>query len=121
MTCRNLGPDVKLSQHTILDRRVGRRRFVVGSTTMLATLAGVAGSRGTMAQGTVEPARGGRAVIALIQEPGQMNPYFNIQSGSFLSTLVVDPLFVPDANGNYLPVLAPRCRRLKTAASPKTS
>jgi len=59
-----------------------------------------------MAQGTAEPARGGRAVIALIQEPGQMNPYFNIQSGSFLSTLVVDPLFVPDANGNYLPVLA---------------
>ncbi|MDQ3779431.1 MAG: peptide ABC transporter substrate-binding protein [Chloroflexota bacterium] len=106
MTSRNLGPDVKPSQHTILDRRVGRRRFVVGSTTMLATLAGVAGSRGAMAQGTAEPARGGRAVIALIQEPGQMNPYFNIQSGSFLSTLVVDPLFVPDASGNYLPVLA---------------
>jgi len=106
MTRRNLGPDVKLSQHALLDRQVDRRRFVVGSTTMLATLAGVAASRGTMAQGTAEPARGGRAVIALIQEPGQMNPYFNIQSGSFLSTLVVEPLFVPDASGTYLPVLA---------------
>lgn len=52
------------------------------------------------------PKKGGRAVIALIQEPGQMNEFFNSQSGSFLSVLVVEPLFIADANGEYQPVLA---------------
>ena len=50
--------------------------------------------------------RGGRAVIALIQEPGQLSQFFNAQSGSFVSTLVVEPLFVANAAGTYLPVLA---------------
>lgn len=86
---------------------LSRRRFVAGSATaMLASLTGAVAPRGLAMQESGEPVRGGQAVIALIQEPGQMNPYFNVQSGSFLSTLVVDPLFVPDAKGNYLPVLA---------------
>ncbi|CAN5217775.1 hypothetical protein BH23CHL1_BH23CHL1_26810 [soil metagenome] len=53
-----------------------------------------------------EATSGGRAVIALIQEPGQMNEFFNAQSGSGLSILAVEPLFTPDASGNYLPILA---------------
>lgn len=49
---------------------------------------------------------GGTAVIGLIQEPGQLNRMFNNQSGSDLSYLTVEPLFTPDASGEYLPVLA---------------
>ncbi|MCU0486132.1 MAG: peptide ABC transporter substrate-binding protein [Anaerolineales bacterium] len=50
--------------------------------------------------------RGGRAVIALIQEPGQLSQFFNVQTGSFLSNLAVEPLFIVDSNGNYQPLLA---------------
>ena len=35
-----------------------------------------------------------------------MNDFFNGQSGSFLSVLAVEPLFVADRNGEYQPVLA---------------
>jgi peptide/nickel transport system substrate-binding protein len=86
---------------------LSRRRFVAGTTAaMMASLTGAVLPRGMAARQDGEPVRGGQAVIALIQEPGQMNPTFNAQSGSFLSTLVVEPLFVPDAKGEYLPVLA---------------
>jgi peptide/nickel transport system substrate-binding protein len=50
--------------------------------------------------------RGGRAVVALIQEPGQLSQFFNVQTGSFVSTLAVERLFVADASGNYVPILA---------------
>ncbi len=50
--------------------------------------------------------RGGRAVIALIQEPGQLSQFFNVQTGSFVSTLAVERLFVADASGNWVPILA---------------
>jgi peptide/nickel transport system substrate-binding protein len=95
-------------RRVFLSRQIDRRRFVAGTTAaaMLATLKGAAMVPGAAAQDAGEPTPGGQAVIALIQEPGQMNPFFNIQSGSFLSTLAVDPLFVPDAQGNYIPVLA---------------
>lgn len=94
-------------RHLLLTRSVDRRRFVASSSAaLLAALTGIGGARRAAAQDAGEPARGGQAVIALIQEPGQMNPFFNVQSGSFLSTLAVEPLFVPDAKGNYLPVLA---------------
>lgn len=87
--------------------RLDRRRFIAGSSAaVVAALRGADGRQRVLAQESGEPVRGGQAVIALIQEPGQMNPFFNVQSGSFLSTLAVEPLFVPDAKGNYLPVLA---------------
>ncbi|MCM8748162.1 peptide ABC transporter substrate-binding protein [Thermomicrobiaceae bacterium CFH 74404] len=70
-----------------------------GVDTPVAASTATPGAAGT-------PKRGGRAVIALIQEPGQMNDFFNGQSGSFLSVLAVEPLFVPDRNGEYQPVLA---------------
>jgi peptide/nickel transport system substrate-binding protein len=59
-------------------------------------------------QVTTEPAtpRGGRAVVALIQEPGQLSQLFNVQTGSFISTLAVEPLFAANAAGDYFPVLA---------------
>ncbi|MEZ4563382.1 MAG: peptide ABC transporter substrate-binding protein [Thermomicrobiales bacterium] len=96
-------------EHTnVMDRRLHRRGLLAGTTAaaMLAALRGTGLSASAAAQDAGEPTRGGKAVIALIQEPGQMNPFFNVQSGSFLSTLALDPLFVPDADGNYLPVLA---------------
>lgn len=96
------------SRPAILSRQLDRRRFVAGSAaaSVMATLPGFGANRGVAAQDAGEPAPGGTAVIALIQEPGQMNPYFNVQSGSFLSTLAVEPLFAPDAQGNAIPVLA---------------
>jgi len=57
---------------------------------------------------TTEPSipRGGRAVIALIQEPGQLSQFFNVQTGSIVSTLAVERLFVADGSGNFVPILA---------------
>jgi peptide/nickel transport system substrate-binding protein len=52
------------------------------------------------------PKQGGVAVIALIQEPGQLNQFFNNQSGSQLSAFAVEPLFVTKASGEYEPLLA---------------
>ena len=102
----NSGIQATTELHALLRHQTDRRRFVAGSTAgMLAALTGAAAAGRVRAQDG-EPQQGGRAVIALIQEPGQMNPYFNIQSGSFLSTLAVEPLFVPDADGTFLPVLA---------------
>lgn len=90
-----------------LAQQMHRRRFVgTSAASMLAALAGGSTVRQVGAQDAGTPTQGGQAVIALIQEPGQMNPYFNVQSGSFMSALVVEPLFVADAAGNYLPVLA---------------
>jgi peptide/nickel transport system substrate-binding protein len=98
---------VRDERHSALLVPLDRRRFVVGSSAALvAALTGGAPQFRAVAQESGEPVRGGQAVIALIQEPGQMNPFFNVQSGSFLSTLVVEPLFVPDAKGEYIPVLA---------------
>lgn len=50
---------------------------------------------------------GGTAVIALIQEPGMMNQFFNVQSATDLSiALVQEPLFRANADGVYEPLLA---------------
>jgi peptide/nickel transport system substrate-binding protein len=49
---------------------------------------------------------GGTAIIALIQEPGQLSRFFNVQSGSYISNLAVEQLFVPNGNGEYQPILA---------------
>jgi peptide/nickel transport system substrate-binding protein len=59
------------------------------------------------------PKPGGVAVIALIQEPGQLNQFFNNQSGSQMSLFAVEPLFVPKANGEYEPRLAAEVPTLK--------
>lgn len=63
----------------------------------------------TGSAGTAAPAAdlyGGTAVIALIQEPGQMSPFFNNQSGSGISNFVIEPLLRPLASGEYEPILA---------------
>jgi peptide/nickel transport system substrate-binding protein len=60
----------------------------------------------TQTQTEPEIPRGGRAVISLIQEPGQLSQFFNVQTGSYISKLAVEPLFITDANGNYQPLLA---------------
>ncbi|MDQ3692432.1 MAG: ABC transporter substrate-binding protein [Chloroflexota bacterium] len=101
-TNAKLGPE--MARDWLLRHRMNRRQMLVSSAAAgLGTMAGL--PRRASAQ-TATPTAGGRAVIALIQEPGQMNPYFNGQSGSFLSVLACDPLFTADAAGNYLPVLA---------------
>ena len=95
--------------HALLGRRLGRRRFVVGSAATIAgDLAASALRAPAAAQeaATPAPTAGGRVVIGLIQEPGQLNDFFNGQSGSFLSVLAVEPLFIPDAEGRYQPILA---------------
>nr|MBA3415726.1 hypothetical protein [Chloroflexia bacterium] len=95
--------------HALLGRHLGRRRFVVGSAaTVLGAFAASAQRSLTAAQDAATPAptAGGRLVIGLIQEPGQLNDFFNGQSGSFLSVLAVEPLFIPDAEGQYQPILA---------------
>src|SRR5690606_32001281 len=77
-----------------------------GSTPASGSETPASGTSTTETGSSDGPKKGGRAVIALIQEPGQMNEFFNSQSGSFLSVLVVEPLFIADANGEYQPVLA---------------
>lgn len=81
--------------------RIDRRRFLIGSTAT-ALAAGSLGSRIAHAA----PARGGRIVIGLIQEPGQLHPFFSGQSGQGLAYLAIEPLFQADARGHYHPVLA---------------
>lgn len=109
----------------LLQRRLGRRQLLLGSAGAVASAVLAACSTAPAAGPTAAPeptlapaapaatsapaasgGRGGRAVIALIQEPGQMSQFFNTQSGSQLSTLAVEPLFVPRADGSYEPVLA---------------
>lgn len=93
----------------IVSRRIDRRRLIVGSAaTIAASMASTLLSHSTGAQGSpaAAPTPGGRVVIGLIQEPGQLNQFFNNQSGSFLSVLTVEPLFVANAAGEYQPILA---------------
>lgn len=52
------------------------------------------------------PKAGGTAVIALIQEPGSFNRFLTGQTGALLGRMVVEGLFDPDEQGNYLPLLA---------------
>jgi peptide/nickel transport system substrate-binding protein len=88
------------------DQPFGRRALLAGSAAALAApFAGGAVARAAQDASPV-PTTGGRVVIGLIQEPGQLNDFFNGQSGSFLSVLAVEPLFVPDIDGVYQPVLA---------------
>lgn len=97
-----LGPE--MARESLLRQRLTRRQMLVSST--LAGVGSMAGlHRRSLAQ-SATPTAGGRAVVALIQEPGQMNPYFNGQSGSFLSVFACDPLFTADSGGNYIPILA---------------
>lgn len=100
-------PSPAAPRHALLGRRLDRRGFVVGSAAVgLAALSRPldAAVQATPAAGAPTP--GGRVVVGMIQEPGQLNDFFNGQSGSFISVLAVDPLFIPDAEGDYLPVLA---------------
>ncbi|MCC6935800.1 MAG: peptide ABC transporter substrate-binding protein [Thermomicrobiales bacterium] len=77
------------------------------STSASADKSSSATETSTESESSAEPGgRGGTAVIALIQEPGQMSEFFNGQSGSGLSVLAIEPLFEPDAAGTYQPVLA---------------
>lgn len=67
----------------------------------------VAGCTGGGAAATGEDASsGGNALIAMIQEPGSMSPFFTDQSGADLSVLAVEPLFNQVADGSYEPLLA---------------
>ncbi len=92
------------------ERPVNRRRVVVGSAA--ATVAAALGHGPSIlaAQDEATPAgsptSGGRIVIGLIQEPGQLNGFFSGQSGSFISVLAVERLFVANLDGEYEPVLA---------------
>ncbi|MFT4039652.1 MAG: peptide ABC transporter substrate-binding protein [Thermomicrobiales bacterium] len=108
-------PRAAHERNDVMGGRLHRRGLLTGmsAAAMTAMLGGAGLPRRAAAQEAGEPAPGGTAVIALVQEPGQMNPFFNVQSGSFLSTLAVDPLFVPDASGAYLPVLAAEVPTLK--------
>ncbi len=78
-----------------------RRRFLAGAATTTLTATGLRSRTAHAA-----PVRGGRIVIGLIQEPGQLNPFFSGQSGQGLAYLAVEPLFQADARGAYRPVLA---------------
>ncbi|WP_308798453.1 peptide ABC transporter substrate-binding protein [Agromyces silvae] len=50
---------------------------------------------------------GGTAVLAMLQEPGSMNPVFSNEGAAVLSTgPVLEPLFTPLADGTYEPLLA---------------
>lgn len=54
-----------------------------------------------------KPERGGTALIALVQEPGAMNPFFSDQSGADLAyAFAVEPLFLARQDGTYEPYLA---------------
>lgn len=112
----------------LLRRSLGRRQLLLGSAGAVATAllaacgqapAPAAGPTAALPDPTAAPApptsapaasggsqRGGRALIALIQEPGQLNQFFTTQSGAQLSTLAVEPLFLPRADGSYEPLLA---------------
>jgi peptide/nickel transport system substrate-binding protein len=80
---------------------LNRRQLISGSAA--ATLGALIGApRLTGAQDS----GGGTALMALIQEPGQLNDFFNGQSGSYISVLAVEPLFSANLDGSYTPVLA---------------
>lgn len=62
-------------------------------------------STGTEADAGDAP-RGGTALVAMTQEPGLMNPLFNVEGGTDLALgAVLEPLMVPRADGTYEPVL----------------
>lgn len=90
----------------ILGHSLDRRRLVGGTAASFAA-AVVAGKLPRRADAQdAQPTPGGRIVVGLIQEPGQLNEFFNGQSGSFISAFTSEPLFVPNAEGAYEPVLA---------------
>lgn len=82
--------------------RISRRAFVLGSSAVVGAGHALFNTVMSMAQSE----EGGAIVVSLIQEPGQLNEFFNAQSGSFISVLAVEPLFTFDANGEPVPILA---------------
>lgn len=96
--------------HRLADHSLNRRKMVAGSAAVAVGTALPTGMPSVFAQDATatsgEPVSGGRIVMGLIQEPGQLNDFFNGQSGSFISVLTVDPLFVANTAGEYMPVLA---------------
>lgn len=71
-------------------------------TAVLAILVALLAGCGTPATTT-----GRIALVALIQEPGLLSPFFNDQSGSDItSAFVVEPIFLAKPDGDYLPYLA---------------
>lgn len=90
--------------HVLLGRGANRRQVIAGSAG--AALGALIGLPKLASAQDSTPQAGGTALLALIQEPGQLNAFFNGQSGSFISVLTVEPLFVAGEDGAYLPVLA---------------
>jgi peptide/nickel transport system substrate-binding protein len=90
--------------HVLLSQSATRRRVIAGSAG--AAVASLLGRSTLAAAQDATPQPGGTALLALIQEPGQLNAFFNGQSGSFISVLTVEPLFVAGEDGVYQPVLA---------------
>lgn len=82
----------------MIDREERRR--------LLALMAGGLGLAGAQPLRAQPPRRGGTAVIALIQEPGSLNRFITPQTGAILGKMVVEGLFEPRADGQYVPVLA---------------
>ncbi|MGJ7574712.1 peptide ABC transporter substrate-binding protein [Variovorax sp. RB2P76] len=76
-----------------------RAALALGATACLALAAPL-----SLAQPA--PKAGGTALIALIQEPGSFNRFLTGQTGALLGRMVVEGLFDPDEQGNYLPLLA---------------
>lgn len=71
----------------------------------LTACLGAAGRTGSSS--AESPKSGGTAVLAMLQEPGSMNPLFNNEGGSSLALgTVLEPLFVAKADGTYEPLLA---------------
>ncbi|CAN5624146.1 peptide ABC transporter substrate-binding protein [soil metagenome] len=91
-------------RHVLLSRGANRRQIIAGSAG--AALGALIGLPKLAAAQDSTPQAGGTALLALIQEPGQLNAFFNGQSGSFISVLTVEPLFVAAEDGAYIPVLA---------------
>src|SRR5690606_13358778 len=73
-------------------------RRLLAAAAILALLAGC---------GQVAQQRSRTALIALVQEPGLLNPFFNDQSGSDISyAFVIEQLFQVKPDGTYVPNLA---------------
>lgn len=106
-TSPNQNGDTSPVVRALVDRRrvlAGSAAAVMSSMLHLGTRSEVLAQDATATEG--EPAQGGKIVMGLIQEPGQLNDFFNGQSGSFVSVMTVDPLFVANTAGEYRPVLA---------------
>lgn len=58
----------------------------------------------TGAAGT--PKKGGKIVMAVAQEPGQLNRFYNAQGGGWVAVLAQEPFIDFDINGDPKPILA---------------